>query len=51
LNLPKVSIIVCTNLQLLYDYLVKLSTTKKKRLIIDIIAIRKAYKCSKLIDI
>ena len=33
-------IIVYTNLYLLYKYLVKLSTTKEKRLIIDIIALR-----------
>jgi len=33
-------IIVCTNLYLLYKCLVKLSTTKEKRLIIDIMALR-----------
>jgi hypothetical protein len=33
-------IVVCTNLYLLYKYLVKLGTTKEKRLIIDIIALR-----------
>jgi hypothetical protein len=32
-------IIVCTNSYLLYKYLVKLSTTKEKRLIINIIAL------------
>jgi hypothetical protein len=51
LNLPKVPIIVCTNLWSLYNCLVKLSTTKEKQLIINIIAMRKAYKRSKLIDI
>ena len=32
-------IIICTNLYLLYKYLVKLSTTKEKHLIINIIAL------------
>ncbi len=32
-------IIVCTNLYLLYKYLVKLSTTKEKHLIINIMAL------------
>jgi hypothetical protein len=51
LNLPKVPIVVCTNLRSLYDCLVKLSTTKEKRLIIDIMAMREAYERSELIDI
>jgi hypothetical protein len=32
-------IVVCTNLYLLYECLVKLSTTQEKRLMIDIIAL------------
>jgi hypothetical protein len=51
LKLPKVPIVVCTNLFLLYKCLVKLSTTKEKQLIIDIIALREAYKRSKLTNI
>jgi len=39
LKLPVIPIIVCTNLYSLYKCLVKLSTTKEKRLIIDIIAL------------
>jgi len=39
LKLPAIPIIVCTNLYSLYKYLVKLGTTKEKRLIIDIIAL------------
>jgi len=39
LRLPLTLIIICTNSYLLYKYLVKLKTTKEKRLIIDIIAI------------
>ena len=38
LKLPVIPIIVYTNLYSLYKYLVKLSTIKKKRLIINIMA-------------
>jgi hypothetical protein len=48
LAIPK---IVYTNSFLLYKCLVKLSTTKEKRLIIDIIAIRQSYKRRKLFKI
>jgi hypothetical protein len=40
LELPDIVIIVCTDLYSLYEYLVKLGTTKEKHLIIDIIALR-----------
>jgi len=39
LKLPVVPIIIYTNLYSLYECLVKLSTIKEKRLIIDIIAL------------
>ena len=39
LKLPAIPIIICTNLYSLYKYLVKLSTIKEKRLIINIIAL------------
>jgi hypothetical protein len=39
LELPAISIIVYTDLYSLYKYLVKLSTIKEKRLIINIIAL------------
>ena len=44
-------IIVCTNLYLLYKCLVKLSTTKEKRLIIDIMALRQLYERREIIEI
>ena len=40
LKLLAILIIICTDSYLLYKCLVKLGTTKEKRLIIDIIAIR-----------
>ena len=39
LKLPIIPIFVCTDLYSLYKYLVKLSTIKEKRLIIDIIVL------------
>jgi hypothetical protein len=44
-------IIVYTNLYSLYKCLVKLSTTQKKRLIIDIITLRQLYKQRKITKI
>ena len=40
LKLPVIPIIICTNLYSLYKCLVKLSTIKEKRLIIDIMVLR-----------
>ena len=40
LELPAIPIIIYTDLYSLYKCLVKLSTTKEKRFIIDIIALR-----------
>jgi hypothetical protein len=40
LELPAIPTIVCTDSFLLYECLVKLGTTKEKRLMIDIMAIR-----------
>jgi hypothetical protein len=44
LELSIIPIIVYTDLYSLYKYLVKLSTIKEKRLIIDIIALYQSYK-------
>jgi hypothetical protein len=51
LRFPLIPIVVCTNLYLLYECLVKLGTTKEKRLMINIIAIRQLYKQRELIEI
>jgi len=51
LELLVIPIIIYTNLYSLYKCLVKLSTTKKKRLIINIIALRQSYKRQKLFKI
>jgi hypothetical protein len=39
-----ISLILCTNLYFLYDYITKLSITAEKRLIIDIIGLRQSYE-------
>jgi hypothetical protein len=44
LDLPMISIVVYTDSYSLYECLVKLGTTKEKRLMIDIMAIRQSYK-------
>ena len=47
LKLPIILIIIYTDLYSLYKYLVKLSTIKEKRLIINIIALWQSYKRQK----
>ena len=37
-------LVICTNSKSLYNCLVKLSITQEKRLIIDVISMREAYK-------
>jgi hypothetical protein len=51
LDLLAIPTIVYTDLYSLYKCLVKLSTTKEKRLMIDIIAIRQLYKRRELFKI
>jgi hypothetical protein len=51
LDLPKVSIVVCTDSYSLYECLVKLGTTKEKRLMIDIIALRQSYERREITEI
>jgi hypothetical protein len=51
LKLSAIPTIVCTDSFLLYECLVKLGTTKEKRLIIDIMAIRQSYERRELFEI
>jgi hypothetical protein len=44
-------IIICTDFYFLYEYLVKLGIIKKKRFIIDIMAIRESYENRELFEI
>ena len=51
LELPRVSFVVCTDLYLLYECLVKLGTTKEKRLIVDILALCQLYERREISEI
>jgi hypothetical protein len=51
LKLPPILAIVCTDSFSLYKCIVKLGTTKEKRLIINIIAIRQSYERRELSEI
>ncbi|EKD18830.1 hypothetical protein MBM_03072 [Drepanopeziza brunnea f. sp. 'multigermtubi' MB_m1] len=44
LRIPNFPVVVCTDSYSLYECMVKLGTTKEKRLMIDIIAIRESYE-------
>jgi hypothetical protein len=48
---PPTPIIICTDSYSLYECLVKLGTTKGKRLMIDIMAIRQSYERRELTEI
>jgi hypothetical protein len=51
LDLPSIHTIVCTDSFSLYKCLVKLSTTKEKHLMIDIMTIRQSYEHQELFEI
>jgi hypothetical protein len=51
LELPAIPIIACTDSYSLYECLVKLGTTKEKRLMIDIMALRQSYERRELFEI
>ncbi|HEY2455482.1 MAG TPA: hypothetical protein VGI71_23255 [Scandinavium sp.] len=51
LNLPTIPMIVCTDSYSLYECIVKLGSTKEKRLMIDIIALRQMYERREMFDI
>ena len=44
LGVPEVPLVICTDSYSLYECLVKLGTTKEKRLMIDIMSLRQAYE-------
>jgi hypothetical protein len=51
LELLDIVIIIYTDLYSFYKYLIKLGTTKEKRLIIDIIAFRQSYEHKELFEV
>jgi len=50
INLSPILFIVCTDLYLLYKCIVKLETTHKKCLTINIMALREMYERQELVD-
>ena len=51
MQLPKIETIICTDSYSLYECLVKLGTTKEKRLMIDIMSLRQSYERRELYEI
>ena len=51
LDLPQTLIVVCTDSYSLYECLVKLGTTKEKRLMIDIMALQQSYERREITEI
>ncbi|KJZ69915.1 hypothetical protein HIM_10700 [Hirsutella minnesotensis 3608] len=51
LGLPSIPLIVCTDSYSLYECLIKLGTTKEKRLMIDIMALRQSYEQREITEI
>jgi hypothetical protein len=51
LGLLQILVVICTDSFSLYECLVKLGTTKEKRLIIDIMSIRQSYEERELSEI
>ena len=51
LDIPAPPIVVCTDSYSLYECLVKLGTTKEKRLMIDIMALRQSYERRELTEV
>jgi len=48
INLP---LVICTDLKLLYNCLIRLGTTQEKRLIINVICLRQAYKQREITEV
>ncbi len=51
LEIPTIPLIICTDSYSLYECLVKLGTTKEKRLMIDIMALRQSYERREIAEI
>lgn len=51
LGLPKIPLIICTDSFSLYECIVKLGTTKEKRLMVDIMALRQMYERRELWEV
>jgi hypothetical protein len=51
LNLPQIPVVVCSDSKLLYNCLVKLSTTNEKRLIINIMSLRESYERREITEV
>lgn len=51
LGLPSLPLVICTDSRSLYECLVKLGTTKEKRLMIDIMALRESYQRREITEI
>ena len=51
MDFPQTPIIICTDSYSLYECLVKLGTTKEKRLMIDIMALRQSYERREITEI
>ncbi|KAF7567022.1 DUF1421 multi-domain protein [Pyrenophora tritici-repentis] len=51
LGLPAIPLVICTDSYSLYECLVKLGTTKEKRLMIDIMALRQSYERREITEI
>lgn len=51
LGMNEIPIVVCTDSYSLYECLVKLGTTKEKRLMIDIMALRQSYERRELAEV
>jgi hypothetical protein len=51
LGIPAIPLVICTDSYSLYECLVKLGTTKEKRLIINIMALRQLYERREITEI
>lgn len=51
LSLPDIPVVICTDSYSLYECLVKLGTTKEKRLMIDIMALRQSYETREIAEV